>query len=230
VTNDEKLKLIQCHVHNGIDIDNRSIYWGVGEEVSGDGTDGYVSYELVELLIRKLHLLRNISNEPIHFYMSSGGGCEYAMWRLYDELRLSATPIVFHGGGWLMSATTVIMQGCDEKLVTENSCLMVHEGYGGSPATEKPHDIYIESDELKKLCERIYRAYALHTKCPYEYWATICRYNAYITAQEALVLGLITGIETKDGIITDKSTKKELNKVMEDIKKRVYMHNIGEVK
>lgn len=224
MTSDEKLKILQIQLHNGIDLDTRSIYWGCGENVSLDSISGYVGHELVEMTIRKLHILKNICNEPIHFYMSSGGGCEYAMWRLYDELRLCAAPIVFHAGGLIMSATTVIMLGCEERLATENTCFMTHEGYGGGAATEKPTDIIIESDELKKLCERLYRAYAENTRCPYEFWAKICRYNAYITAQEALILGLITGIETKDGLITKEPTKKELNATMAEIIKRVYMN------
>jgi ATP-dependent protease ClpP protease subunit len=225
---DDYLGIVKLHVLNGIDIDTRSIYWGKTEEISED--DGYVCHQTVESIIRKIHLLKNINSEPIHFYMHSNGGEEFSMWRLYDEIQLSNAPIVFHGSGSLMSATILIMLGCHQKFATENTRLMVHEGYGGPPATDKPTDIIIDANECKYLDDMLYKHYEKHTYCDYEFWATICRYNAYISSDEALTLGMIDGIETKEGLITRARNKKLIDKTMLEIKKRVYVQNINGVK
>lgn len=221
---DDYLTVMKLHVINGLDIDTRSIYWGNAEELTE--FDGYVCHQTAENIVRKIHLLKNINSEPIHFYMHSNGGDEFSMWRLYDEIQLSSAPIVFHGSGSVMSATILIMLGCQQRYVTENTRFMVHEGYGGPPSTDKSTDIYIDSEELKFLCKQLYKAYEKHTFCDYDFWAAICRYNAYLSAEEALILGMIDGIETKEKLITKDKNKKDIDKVMKEIKIRVMMNNI----
>lgn len=227
MTNESQLKLVQIQLHNGIDLDSRSIYWGGGEEISAEAVDGTVCPELAEMAIRKLHILKSINDKPIHFYMSSTGGDEYSMYRLYDEFRLSTAPITFHAGGAIMSAAVGIMMACEQRFATLNTDFMVHQGYSSRPATDKPKDVIIEADYMDFLLEKMYSLYERHSYCPFEFWAKICHYNAYISAKEALTLGMIDGIETKEKLITKTKNPKEIEETMKAIIERVKMHKFN---
>lgn len=172
----------------GIDIKNRRIYFGLpidsSEEVASDFT-----MSSVELAIRALHKMADDSNKPIEIHMSSYGGDPYAMLRLHDEILASPCQIKFFGGGAIMSAATWIMAVADERYLHENAKVMLHDGWE-DPGVGKHTDLLISAKEAKVLQARLYEIYAKNSKMPVVFWQDVCQRDLFLTAQEAIILGL----------------------------------------
>jgi|GEM_PF-3138507 len=183
----EKTDLLDSLVY-GVDIKNRRIYFGVGldwtEESPGDFTQASV-----ELAIRALHKMSlDAPGKPIEIHMNSYGGDPYAMLRLHDEILSCPCQVKFFGGGAIMSAATWILAVCDERYLQPNATVMVHDGseeYGG-----KHTDVQITAAEMKRLQDVLYDIYEKNSRMPKEFWQDVCQRDLYLTAHEAVSLGL----------------------------------------
>lgn len=172
----------------GIDLKNRRIYFGAPIE-SGDDCSGDFNQTNIELAIRSLHRMSmDGPGKPIELYMSSYGGDPYAMLRLYDEILSCPCQVKFFGSGAIMSAATWIMVVCDERYLHPHTTIMVHDGseeYGG-----KHTDVQITAAEMKRLQDVLYDIYASNTRMPKAFWQDVCQRDLYITAEEAIMLGM----------------------------------------
>ena len=127
-------------------------------------------------------------NKPIEIHMNSYGGDPYAMLRLHDAILCSPCQIRFYGGGSIMSSATWIMAVCDERYLYPNATVMVHDG---SEEMEGKHtDVQIGAMESKRLQELLYDIYANNSKMPRAFWQEVCQRDLYLTAEEAIWLGL----------------------------------------
>lgn len=172
----------------GIDLKNRRLYFGVGldwtEESVGDFTQASI-----ELAIRALHkMVSDAPGKPIEIHMNSYGGDPYAMLRLYDEILACPCQVKFFGGGAIMSAATWIMAVCDERYLHQNATVMVHDGSEGYDG--KHTDVQITASEMKRLQDKLYDIYEANSRMPKEFWQDVCQRDLYLTASEAVSLGL----------------------------------------
>lgn len=172
----------------GIDLKNRRIYFGAcldtSEENPGDFTQASI-----ELAIRSLHKMSlDAPGKPIEIHMNSYGGDPYAMLRLYDEILSCPCQVKFFGSGAIMSAATWILVVCDERYLQPHTTVMVHDGseeYGG-----KHTDVQITAAEMKRLQDLLYDIYTANTRMPKEFWQDVCQRDLYLSASEAVSLGM----------------------------------------
>lgn len=172
----------------GVDSAKRRIYFGElldnAEEECSDFTQ-----RSVELAVRCLHrLVAEGPNKPIELHMNSAGGDPYAMLRLYDEILSCSCQIKFFGGGIIQSSATWIMAACDERYLYPNTTVMVHDGNEGVEATHT--DAQIAMAEAKRLQDMLYDIYAANSRMPRAFWEEVCQRDLYLTAEEAIKLGL----------------------------------------
>jgi len=172
----------------GVDLKARRIYFGRfpddGEEDLGDF--GQVS---VELAVRALHKMSlEAPGKPIEVHMNSYGGDPYAMLRLYDEILSCPCQIKFYGGGVIMSAATWIMVACDERYLYPHTTVMVHDGSDGFDG--KHTDAQIQAGEMKRLQDVLYDIYVANTRMPKEFWQDVCQRDLYLSASEAVSMGM----------------------------------------
>lgn len=172
----------------GVDLKNRRIYFGVNVDMVEDNP-GDFNQSSVEIAVRALHKMsQDAPGKPIEIHMNSYGGDPYAMLRLYDEILACPCQIKFFGGGAIMSAATWIMAVCDERYLQPNTTVMVHDGseeYGG-----KHTDAQITASEMKRLQDVLYEIYANNSRMPKEFWEDVCQRDLYLSASEAVSLGL----------------------------------------
>lgn len=172
----------------GIDLKARRIYFGVPMDWSEDQTGGF-SQASVELAIRSLHkMASDAPGKPIEIHMDSYGGDPYSMLRLYDEILACPCQVKFFGGGSIMSAATWIMVVCDERYLQPNATVMVHDGseeYNG-----KHTDMQITAAEMRRLQDVLYDIYTTNTRMPKEFWQDVCQRDLYLSASEAVSLGM----------------------------------------
>jgi len=173
----------------GVDIKNRKIYFGSPLDGIDNESIGDFTQASIELAVRALHKLSaDAPGKPIEIYMNSYGGSPYDMLRLHDEILASPCQIKFIGSGVIMSAATWIMVACDERLLHPNTTVMVHDGTDGFEG--KHTDAQIQAAEMKRLQTLLYQIYAVNSRMPKEFWEDVCQRDLYLTADEAIMLGL----------------------------------------
>jgi ATP-dependent protease ClpP protease subunit len=172
----------------GIDLKNRRIYFGVPIDWSETDISDF-NLASIELAIRALHKMSlDAPGKPIEIHMSSTGGDAYAMLRLHDEILACPCQIKFFGGGPIQSSATWIMAVCDERYLYQNATVMVHDGsedFGG-----KHTDVQINAAESKRLQDLLYDIYTANSRMPKEFWQDVCQRDLYLSASEAVSLGL----------------------------------------
>lgn len=172
-----------------IDIANRRIYLGTTESEI-DSTD--IGSGTIQRVIRGIDKLLAISNKEIELVVNSFGGSSYDALALVDKILYCQAKIVFIGTGAIMSAATLIMCVSDERLLTENATIMLHDGSDGFEGGTT--DIQISAEEGKRLQRVFEKIYAENSYLDENFYSTICRRDLYLTAEEAIKLGLADGI------------------------------------
>ena len=214
----------------GVDIKNRRIYFGVNLDTAevGESTDFTISS--VEYAVRALHrMASDAPGKPIEIHMCSYGGDPYAMARFYDEIHASPCQIKFYGGGAIMSAATWIMAGCDERYLHANTTVMVHDGSDGFDGKHTDHQI--QAAEMKRLQDKLYDIYAENSRMPKEFWQDVCQRDLYLTASEAVSLGLADKIiepkkrgnlrKMRQAALKKEPDNKDMKKLLNDVYARI---------
>lgn len=184
----EKADIITNLIY-GIDTKLRRIYFGHPID-SGEEVTGQFNCVTVELAIRAIHkMASDAPKKPIEIHMHSFGGDVYAMLRLHDEIKCCPCQIKFFGGGVIMSAATWIMAACDERHLHVNSTVMIHEISDEIPP-DTLTNIKISHQENERLMDILCNIYSENSHMPAHFWRDICQRDVYLTAQEALDLGL----------------------------------------
>lgn len=172
----------------GLDIKNRRIYWGNSLDPSNEDCNDFTDFS-VELAVRALHRLADLdANKPIELHMNSVGGDPYSMLRLYDAILNCPCQVRFIGSGRICSSATWIMAVCDERYLTQNATVMVHDGTEGMEGTHT--DVRIAVSEAKRLQDMLYDIYAANSRMPRTFWEDVCQRDLYLTAEETIKLGL----------------------------------------
>lgn len=183
----EKSELTDILVY-GIDLKNRRIYFGtpIGETQE---TPGDFSQASVELAIRSMHkMAQDAPGKPIEIHMNTYGGDTYSMLRLHDEILSCPCQVKFYGGGAIMSAGTWIMAVCDERYLYPTATCMVHDG--SEDISGNHTDTQITGAEMRRLRDVLFDIYEKNSRMPREFWEDVCQRDLYLTAAEAVSLGL----------------------------------------
>lgn len=212
----------------GIDIKNRRIYFGCMSSDPDTATD--FTQVSVELAVRAMHKMATESpNKPIELHMNSAGGNTYDMLRLHDEILSCPSQVKFFGGGSIMSAATWVLVVCDERYLYTNATIMVHDGSEGYEG--KHTDVQINALESKRLQDLLYDIYEKNTNMSKEFWQDVCTRDLYLTASEALALGLCDKIiepkkrgnlrKVRQVSLKKSANNKELPQLVKDLFSRV---------
>lgn len=168
-----------------VDTNSRRIFWG--DIDNGEDANDF-TWNSVELVIRAIHYLAKQNKQPIELHMSSFGGCTYEMLRLHDVIQACPRQIKFFGGGTIMSAAVWIMASCDERFLYPNTIIMLHKWSGDVSGNDIEHRIDMQMGE--KLTETLNKIFADNSRMPAEFWNEMTHRDLYITADEAITLGL----------------------------------------
>jgi len=214
-------------ISRGIDLKNRRIHFGLMEE---DGSD--ISWHSVEAAVRAmLKMSTEYPKKPIELHLSSTGGDTYEVLRFYDAIQACPCQIKFFGSGQIMSAAVVIMVGCDERWLTPNTTIMNHNG-SADGIDHTITDREIDTEELKRLTDRTNMILADNSRFPLDFWSGIGQRDLYLTANEAVMMGLVEGIlepkkrgnlrKVRSHTLAKVPDNKELTKLVKNLYKRVH--------
>lgn len=175
------------YIVNGIDEKNRRIFFGTRLIESSD-TERVV-HASTDLVIRAIHRMASSHPKtPIEIHMNTYGGDAYSMLGLYDVIQSSSCQIKFFGYGSIMSCGTFIMCGCDERYLMPNATVMIHNVSADQAGSTS--ELQIEMDEVNRLNKILHTIYANNSRMPKEFWESVCKRDLYLSAEEAIKLGL----------------------------------------
>jgi ATP-dependent protease ClpP protease subunit len=232
-------------LERGIDLANRRIYFGGNVESSGeengvrsDGSD--FTWRSCELAIRAIHIMENRSHQPIEIHMDSEGGDPYRMLRLVDVILASPCQIKFFGGGVIASSATWVMAVCDERYLLPNTMVLVHDSDAGEKsANGHLTDLYIDTDQEKKLQDYLNGLFADNSRMPKEFWDDIVKRDVFLSAAEAVSLGLADKVvdlkkrgnlrKVRLAALAQHPDKKELNKLVKEIYRKSYKTGLSKI-
>jgi ATP-dependent Clp protease protease subunit len=226
----------------GVDVANRRIYFGASpdypHEEGEEGSD--FTWRSCELAVRAIHVLESKSHQPIEIHMASPGGDPWHMRRLADTILSSPCQVKFFGGGIIASSATWIMAICDERYLYPGTAVLIHDSDKGEKGSAGHlTDLYIHSDEEKRLQNELNQIFADNSRMPKDFWDDIVKRDVWLTAEETLMLGLIDKIvepkkrgnlrKVRQAALAQHPDKKDLNKLVKEIYRKSYKTGLSKI-
>ena len=109
-----------------LDVQRRTIF--LHGHISESEEDPGVDYRMSSRLIKNLHLLTGIDDDPITIHLQSIGGEWHEGMAIYDAIKTSSPHVKIIGHGSVSSMGTIIMQAADERLLMPHAEFMIHYG------------------------------------------------------------------------------------------------------
>lgn len=230
---------LESYLVYGIDEKNRRVYFGTDLVTSDPYDVGGFTQCSCEFAIRAIErMATDYPRTPIEIHMNSYGGDPYSMLALYDVIHTVGCQIKFYGKGAIMSAATWILCAADERNLYPHTTIMVHDGSDGFEG--KFTDFKIAKEEGDRLMEVLYDIYEKNSRMPREFWEEVCKRDLYLTAEEAVQLGLADKIihpkkrgnlrKAREHHLRQKVDKRRMNKLAVKLMKRVKVNTKLEIK
>jgi len=124
--------LSNIHTHN-IDLKNREIY--LHSYVSENDEEPGVDYRSAIIFEKNIRYLNSLSIEPILIHMHLPGGMWSDCLGIYDAIRFSKSKTILLAYGSVESASSVILQAADLRILMPNTNVLIH--YGSFSITEE---------------------------------------------------------------------------------------------
>lgn len=124
--------LSNIHIHN-IDTKNREIF--LHSFMSDLEDEPGVDYRMAVTFEKNIRYLNTISIEPILIHMHCPGGSWTDCLGIYDAIKFSKSKVIILAYGSVESASSVILQSADLRILMPNTNLLIH--YGSFSITEE---------------------------------------------------------------------------------------------
>jgi len=145
---------------------------------------------------RLLLLADRDTDSPIDIYINSPGGHVESGDTIHDMVRFIRNDVRINmiGTGWVASAGAhIFLAGPkDRRFCLPNTRFLLHQPAGG--ARGMAADIEIEAREILRMRERLVRIISEETGQPVERINKDINRNHWMTAEEAIDYGMVTGI------------------------------------
>lgn len=133
--------LNNLHIYN-IDTKNREIF--LHSYMSDSEEEPGVDYRAAITFQKNLRYLNSISIEPILVHMHLPGGVWTDCLGMYDAMKFSKSKIIILAYGSVESASSVIFQGADTRILMPNTNILIHYG---SISVDHDHKAAVSSIE-----------------------------------------------------------------------------------
>lgn len=158
-----------------------------------------VNDTVANLLVAQLFFLESSdSDKPVHFYINSPGGSVYAGLGIYDVIQYVKPEIYTYCTGLAasMGAFLLASGAKNNRYALPNARIMIHQPLGG--ARGQASDIEIQAKEILYLKKRLNEMLSFHTGKSMEVIEKATDRDNYLSAEEAIEIGLIDKIVTKN--------------------------------
>ena len=125
MTVSQEQKLINIH-HYGLDTVNREIY--LHSHIIENENEPGVDYKSAVVFEKNLRYLNLLSEEPILIHMHIPGGDWEDCLGIYDSIKLSKAKTILIAYAKVQSASSVILQAADYRILMPNVTVLIHYG------------------------------------------------------------------------------------------------------
>lgn len=127
----EALELANAVHHNWINPLSREI-WIHGVDVNPnqdyDGEEPGIEYMMATKVIKNLHLLRHMSDDPVTVHLHTCGGVVEEGFAIYDTVRSMPYHVTMISYTHARSASSIVLQAADHRILLPSSYFMFHYG------------------------------------------------------------------------------------------------------
>ncbi len=132
-------------------------------------------------------------NDPINLVVNSTGGNTFEMFGIIDFIKSLKVKVNVIVRGQAMSAAAMILTcGTGTRMCSKYSTIMLHEGSAFNIG--KSSDIQASAKQYKRMENNCLVLLEEHTKKDAAWWKENTRTDLYLSAEEALELGIIDKI------------------------------------
>lgn len=179
-------------------VPTRTIYMGSvdptgginsGEDAEEPGTD----FRMAERVIKGMHILDSLDDDPITIIMNNVGGDEYHGLGIYDAIKTAKSKTIIKVYGQAMSMGSIILQAGDKRYVSPNATIMVHLGNTclSIPTREMPQ----YTKETQRICDLVDQIFLDRIRQKNPRYSTnqvkeLQIVDRYLDAKEVVELGL----------------------------------------
>jgi len=171
----------------------RMVYFG-SIAMTGTDEEDEVNFVSAGIAIKNLLYLDNLNNDPITIHWNSPGGEWHHGMAIYDCIMSLKSYVIMICYGYIRSMGTIILQACDERILTANCGFMIHDGQEGFEGIPKSFESWAkESKHARTLMYKIYlnkikeKHKNKYTLKDIEGW---CGHDTIFRADQAVGLGL----------------------------------------
>jgi len=157
-----------------------------------------VDDELANVTVAELlHLESEDPDKDIALYINCPGGSVYAGLAIYDTMQFVKPAITTICVGIAMSMGALLLAGGaqGQRMALPNAKILIHQLWGGFEG--EASDIEIQAREMIALKRRMEELIARHTGQPLEKVSTDTERDYFMTAEEAVVYGIIDRVLTQ---------------------------------
>ena len=160
---------------------------------------GEVNNNMHETLLKNLHALDQLKTPgTINLYINSDGGSVDSCMAIYDAISGCNNFVRGVVNGEASSSASIILQACDTRIITPNSCVMIHIG---TEAYAEDHVLnikrYIKRNlEVEKWFNKVYmeKIKIKHPRFTQIKLDKLLEFDTILSATECLDLGLVDEI------------------------------------
>lgn len=135
-----------------------------------------------------LDLYAEDPHKEITIYIDTYGGSSYAMFAMYDVMKMVSCPITTIGTGKVMSGGVLILAAGDKRFLTSNAMVMLHQV--STTISGEVSRLHKETSHVAELQSRMYYLLAKHTGQTTEQLSKDLAEDKYMNAKEAIEYGV----------------------------------------
>lgn len=160
---------------------------------------GEVNTQMAVNVIAQLkHLETADPDAAITLLINSPGGSVIDGMAIVDVMREVKCPIRTVGNGMQASMGSVMLAAGDDRRMTKNSRLMIHQIMSGNGRGTQHTDIEIGAGLTTDLHEKLKSVYVEFTGLNHKYWDLVGERDTWFTSEQALKIGFINKIVTSE--------------------------------
>lgn len=153
---------------------------------------GTIEREMANDIVAQLMYLQDISDEPIHIYINSGGGEVNAGLFIYDVLQTMKVPVNIYCTGIAASMAAILLAGGQpgRRFILPHSQVMIHEPLISNGVEGSATSIRNISDSILETRAITNGILAKHTGKSLEEIDKSTAFDNYMNAQKAVEFGI----------------------------------------
>ena len=136
--------------------------------------------------------IKEYEDTQLNIHINSLGGEVFEGMAIYSIIQRRKAKTTVYIEGIAASIASVIALAADEVIMSENSLLMIHNAWGGKQGDAR--DMRKQAEILDKITNEIAEVYVRKSGIPYNEIIRMMDEETWLTAEEAVALGLVDSI------------------------------------